>query len=67
MKNVYDPLRTNPEAIPEEFKLLVAQVLPLRERAYAEIEALATVEDALNYVVRGPEVEGYILMLQAFL
>jgi hypothetical protein len=64
---VYDPLRTNPENIPEGFKLLVGQLLPLRERANMEINALTTPEEALNYVVRGPEIEGYIEQLKSFL
>lgn len=66
-KNVYDPLRTNPEAIPKGFRDLVSMILPLRQQAIDEIEALSTPEEAVNYVVRGPLVEQFINQLKAYL
>lgn len=67
IKNIYDPLRDKPQNIPPEFKQLVAMILPLHQRGKAEIEALSTVEEALAYVVRGPQVEGFITQLKTFL
>ena len=66
VKNVYDPLRDTPENIPEDFKTLVRQVQPLRAVAISEIEALSTPEEAVTYVVRGPQVQGYIELLKSF-
>lgn len=65
-KNLYDPWRDTPEAIPQDFKDLVAQRTLLLARANAEIDALTTVADAVNYIIRGPEVEAYIDMLKQF-
>ncbi len=67
IKNIYDPLRISPDSIPANFKNLVAQVLPLRQRAMQEIDQLKTVEEALEYVVRGPQVVGYIETMKTFL
>lgn len=67
IKNIYDPFRTNPENIPEEFKNLLLQLMLLRDRADTEISGLATIDEALNYVVRGPEIERYITQLKSFL
>jgi hypothetical protein len=67
VKNIYDPLRDAPENIPADFKTLVRQVQSLRQRAYDEIEALTTPEEVLNYVVRGPEVDGYINQLESYI
>lgn len=67
VKNVYDPLRDTPQNIPPDFVTLVRQVQALRQRAYDEIAGLTTPEAAVSYVVRGPEVEGYINLLKSFI
>ena len=67
VKNIYDPLRETPGNIPQDFKKLVKKVQPLRQRARNEIDSLSTVQEALDYIVRGPEVKGYIEQLKSFL
>lgn len=67
IKNVYDPLRINPDNIPEDFKALAQQIILLHQQGYAEIEALSTPVEALNYVVAGPIVKSFIEQLKSFL
>ena len=66
-KNVYDPLRTNPENIPIDLQNLILQAQILRQRAIDEINALSTQEEAIQYIIKGEEVENYINMLKSFL
>ena len=66
-KNVYDPLGLNPENLPEALRNLILMIAGLRHRAHYEIESLDNIDDALDYVIRGPEIEGLINYLKSFL
>lgn len=67
LKNIYDPLGVTPENMPENLKVLVSMLTPLRTRAKTEIESLITPKEAYEYVIRGPEIENYIQTLKSFM
>lgn len=67
VKNIYDPLRKNLDNFPIEFENLVNMILPLRQQAISEIEALITEQEAYEYAIRGQQVEGFIEQLKSFL
>lgn len=66
-KNINDPFSNTPENISQEFSQLMLQSIGLKNRAIQEINSLETREDAVNYVIRGPEVINYIAMLKSFI
>ena len=66
-KNVYDPLREDITNIPIDLRTLITQVQLLRQRGISEIKALSTQKEAIQYVIRGKEVEGSINQLKSFL
>lgn len=66
-KNINDPFSNTPENISSEFSNLMMQSLVLKSRAIQEINLLQTREDAVNYVIRGPEVIQYINTLKSFI
>ena len=69
LNNRYNPMGVSPERIPAELVGLLQYMNPkdLLTRGTAEIDSLSTIEEALNYKVRGPEIEGYINTLKSFL
>lgn len=66
-KNVYDPLGLNPDNLPIELRNLILMIAGLRQRAHDEIESLDNIDDALDYVIKGPEIIGLINYLKSFL
>lgn len=66
-KNINYPFSNTPENISSEFSNLMMQSLVLKSRAIQEINSLQTREDAVNYVIRGPEVIQYINTLKSFI
>jgi hypothetical protein len=67
VKNIHDPLNRGTSVFPAGLQELVIQILPIRDTAYSEIDALSTVLDAQNYVARTTTMEDLIVALKTFI
>ncbi len=67
IKTIYNPLDLTPENVPEDFKTLVQQLVPIKTRVIADIDALETIEDVLDFKVYSNEANQYLTALNSFL
>ena len=67
VKNIYDPMRIDNNAIPEDFKTLVSQITGVRNRVINDIEGFTTVEDTIGYKIRTQEASDFIDVLKSYL
>lgn len=67
IKTIYNPLDLTPENIPDGFKMLVQQLVPIKTRVINDIDSLESIEDALDFKVYSNEANQYLESLKSFL